>query len=501
MTNKLTLGDLEGFDSTEKTYPALIGGNMGHVTLKLNLSIHEVIERARVYNAQTVEELGKKASDNLDAQRPLYEKHAKDLAKYIVIGLVETNIRRIKRSGGSVSKRVLNLQKQLGHSPYSCLQPFVTNIRDCRPDGSDLQVERIEEKTKSGAIQQLDGVIKVIFTSKHIMSVVDGQHRRYAFDLVMKWLGDINSFRKYPTKGVFNPEDTFTYGDKLDKEVFDFWLEILDIAIKEAFVSVECHLGATAAEERQIFSDLNSKGKKVELSQSLEYDTSDAVNSFIKKELIAGKVLNFDTKMKDSSNWQDDDGKLLRKDLNQISALAMFGKGSTKGVTPAMVGANKGIAIKFWNVVQKIPNFGAPKSRLKTVAAQPVILKAIARLAFELAYGKGGMQSVINLTKLWDAIEKGKIDFSHKNLLWRTLMLNPQEREKLLHGVSKYVHVPQGTNLDAGTYDDINKWVRFNSKHNDIYPRLADLIRYELKFDHRPSVTRSIKKELEVTKP
>ena len=38
MTTGITLGDLSGFDSTEKAYPALVGRNMGHQTLKLNLS-------------------------------------------------------------------------------------------------------------------------------------------------------------------------------------------------------------------------------------------------------------------------------------------------------------------------------------------------------------------------------------------------------------------------------------------------------------------------------
>ena len=52
------------------------------------------------------------------------------------------------------------------------------------------------------------------------------------------------------------------------------------------YVAVECHLGASPYQGRQIFTDLNSKGKKVELSLSLDYDTSDPVNKFIKAELL-----------------------------------------------------------------------------------------------------------------------------------------------------------------------------------------------------------------------
>ena len=429
MTTGITLGDLSGFDSTEKAYPALVGRNMGHQTLKLNLSIQEVIDRTRVYNEKTVVELGASPEDKIDAQRPLYESHAKGLAKYVVIGLVETNIRRLKRSGKSVPQRIIKLQEQLGFSEYSCLQPFVANIRDCEPDGLDLGVQRINEESPAG-IRELEGVIRVVLTAKHIMSVVDGQHRRYAFGLVMAWLSDITSTRKYPIKGIFNPKDTFNSGDRIDQEIYDFWVQIHDIAVRESFVCIECHLGATAEQERQIFSDLNSKGKKVELSQSLEYDSSDSVNSFIKEELLEASVIQFETKTKDTSNWAEDDGKLLRKDLNPVTSLALFGKGSAKTATPSEVKSNKGVAKKFWSSIQRVKGFGKPNARLKTIAAQPVVLKGIARLAYDLAFGKSGMANENHLAKLWDAIETGKLDFSHTNKLWRALMMTAAERKK-----------------------------------------------------------------------
>ena len=48
------------------------------------------------------------------------------------------------------------------------------------------------------------------------------------------------------------------------------------------------------------------------------------------------------------------------------------------------------------------------------------------------------------------------------------VMLDSDEREQRHKGVSEYVHVPVGTNLDAGTYDADNNWVRYGAKHNDI---------------------------------
>ena len=67
-----------------------------------------------------------------------------------------------------------------------------------------------------------------------------------------------------------------------------------------------------------------------------------------------------------------------------------------------------------------------------------------------------------------------------------------RKKKKIHSDIDAYVHVPDGTNLDAGTYDEKNKWVRFGNKHNDIYPRIGDLIRYKLGFNPRASVKRSI---------
>jgi len=63
--------------------------------------------------------------------------------------------------------------------------------------------------------------------------------------------------------------------------------------------------------------------------------------------------------------------------------------------------------------------------------------------------------------------------------------------------MEKFVHVPIGTNLDAGNFDDVNSWVRFGSRHSDIRPRLGDVIRYKVGLKPRETVTRSIQRELE----
>ena len=73
----------------------------------------------------------------------------------------------------------------------------------------------------------------------------------------------------------------------------------------------------------------------------------------------------------------------------------MRGKLSSKGFSPKDVSDYGPLAKKFWTVVQQIPGFGEPSSRSKTVAAQPVVLKGLARLAYDLALGSKADQNDI----------------------------------------------------------------------------------------------------------
>jgi len=122
------------------------------------------------------------------------------------------------------------------------------------------------------------------------------------------------------------------------------------------------------------------------------------------------------------------------------------------------------------------------------------LAKALAKLFHDLGYGHANMKSEEGLKKLIKAISSNELDFSHKNDLWRALFYSDDERMKKFPGIEKYIHVPSGTNLDAGNYDEDNGWVRYGSRHNDIFPRLGDSIRWKLNLKPRPSVTRSIKK-------
>jgi hypothetical protein len=228
-----------------------------------------------------------------------------------------------------------------------------------------------------------------------------------------------------------------------------------------------------------------------------EFDRSDAVNVFIKDVLIDNQILNLDLieKPSDEKNWSDDTGALLRKDMNPITAFAMLGKQSTKDSNPEMIEQRALVGQNFWTAVQKVKDFGKPGAKSKTVLAQTVVLKGLAKLLYDMKLGTKPMINEEGYHSLLEKIAKNEIDFSHSNKYWSSLMLDNEARKKDLPELDPYVHVPSGTNLDAGTVDPEFGWVRYGSKHNDILARIGDLIRFQAKLPPRPQVTKAIEKE------
>ena len=164
---------------------------------------------------------------------------------------------------------------------------------------------------------------------------------------------------------------------------------------------------------------------------------------------------------------------------------------------PSDVEKKDSMAERFWNCVQRTPQFGRKGAKTKTVLAQPVVLKGLAKLIHESMYGKSTVRDKSAVETIYAAMLDGTLDFSHENPIWRSLMLSAEDRNKAHKGICDYVYVPIGTNLDAGTFEESTGWVRYGPKHNDIYRRIGDLIRFQLKLPPRPEVTRAIQKDKE----
>ncbi len=72
------------------------------------------------------------------------------------------------------------------------------------------------------------------------------------------------------------------------------------------------------------------------------------------------------------------------------------------------------------------------------------------------------------------------IDFSHRNPVWNYYSLSAEDRHHpSFGGLENYLPPEDGANRDVGS--EQGGFMRFGAKHNDIYPLLADMIRWQLK--------------------
>jgi hypothetical protein len=238
-----------------------------------------------------------------------------------------------------------------------------------------------------------------------------------------------------------------------------------------------------------MFHDLNNLGKKVEESLAYKFDEANPVNHFIKHELVLheddGGFFKPRLVEKDVVDWQDDEGQLSRKDLIAVNAVLFLNKTNVAGAQPAIVEARKDVATRFWEAINEIPGFGEPGAKNRTVAAQPVVLKALAKLVFDFAFGKNPDPDSLEL--LLEGIKQSDIDFSHTNPMWRYQELTAADIKKFaLTELEEYLPpMDSGANRDLGKYDSTNKVMRFGAKHNDIFPVLGDMIRWKLGLPNR----------------
>jgi hypothetical protein len=445
---------------------ALHGVNLGHDTLLLAIPMHKFFEISEVANAKTVKTLAETGETIEITQRPLDPKHAAKLALYILKGLVHATVSYKEQHGEPVSSELRDIQRVVGTQPYIALQPIVANLNR---SATDLHIESTR-----------NGVLTAYLSDRDVLWVVDGQHRRYAMQLVFELLRHIRDRRDYPKRTkVFVPPRPMTEGD------VRAWSDIFEIGRQYCNVAVEVHLGLTDDAERQLFHDLNNLGKKVESSLSFEFDYSNPVNRFIKDELEIAEFWKPEIVTKDIINWSEDRGVISRKDLIVVNAHLMLNTSNVKGATPTDVASKTEAAMRFWEAVNRIPGFGEPGAKHQTVAAQTVALKALAKLFHDFTWGK--QRNDAHRERLISAVESDEINFSHANPMWRYYEMSSDEREK--HGLSSLrEYLPSdtdGANRDIGKFDQAENVMRFGAKHNDIYPLLGDMIRWRLQLPPR----------------
>ena len=462
----------------EKEYQILSGCNLGYPTLVMNLPLQEFYERSFVANTDNLAEI-EHLRDEAIAQRPLDPRHAYKLAVYILKGLfpsVESYYEA--QLGRRPSDTFYRLWETLGRAPYQSLQPITANLRSCLLGGRDLKFKRYP-----------DGKLTVFLTPAHTLWILDGQNRREAMNLVIQFLKEIQRTRRYPATGSLYSEGI--PGKEISEEEYEVWGEILTYGLGCATVMVEVHLGLDSHQQRQLFHDLNNLVKRVDINLAYDFDRANPINLYIKERLIDHQVLHAALVDKDppEKDWEAQPGTFKRKDIIAVCAILFLGKHNITAASPKSIAMLEHYADQFWKLVGTIPGFGTIGAKSKTVAAQPVVLKALARLFFEyhVGKGKGKRKDTPSYHALISALQQGSIDFSHANRMWRYYQLTETERTSEFPGLENYLP-RERVNPDLGAYNpnrgDQGVMV-FGSRHNDIYPVLADMIRWRLKLPSR----------------
>ena len=452
-------------DVSEKPMKVFIGHNLGFRTFMLHIPMHEFYEMAEVAN-----DPGRDGAQI--AQRKLDSTHAGKLATYILKGLVSAVLKRREIEKKPIPESYLAVQEVLGKQPYLTLQPIVVNIRECDPAGQNIRGIRMT------TVDSETAAFKIFLSQRHVFWVVDGQHRTKGMELVFEFLNSVRTKRTYAKKGSLYPSKV----TDVSPDEFSLWEECFAVARSFCTVAVEVHLGLSVEQERQLFHDLNRLGKKVDTSLALHFDSSNAVNLFIKERLI--EQLGIKVEESDQKDWHADSGALSRKEITAINAILFLNKSNIGGATPVMVSPRQDIAYRFWETVTQIHGFGEERAKEKTVAAQPVVLKALAKMVFDLAFSnRRPPDAEEQLETLFNGMTE--IDFSHENPMWNYYNLSVDERVKQnVYELKDWLPDENSSvNRDVGSVQ--GGFMRFGAKHNDIYPLIADMLRWKLNLPPR----------------
>ena len=465
--------------SNTRPFDILRGNNLGNRTMVLAMPFRQFWELSQVANRATIA-----STPGLDGQpvtqRELVPEHAFGLAIYMLKGMVQTAIIAHEKKGETVPPGLYEIRDALGKQPYLGLQPITANLRSVSFGGKDLRL-RVKHRDADG-----NPITHQVLLSDHdTLWIIDGQHRRAAMDILYDYVKSIVHSQKFPKKGNLFP--TEKRGEPLTATESIAWNSVWEQLAGENTLVVEIHLGLSEEMERQLFHDLNNLSKKVPTGLALAFDASNPVNLFIREKLTGpDRVVNLNvTDSTDQKDWHNDEGEITRKDLTSINSFLFRGVGSEKKCTPRDIDVMEESAIQFWQQVSKIPGFGQKGARKTTVAAQPVVLKALAKLLHQFSkkpetrqFGKRLLEDI------------PVMDFSHMNKAWRYYLAKNSADPIVLEGIEGYLPSDaEGQNREIGTFDANNHWFRFSSRSNDVVPILGDLFRWMLKAPSRHAVS------------
>ena len=180
MPAPLTLDSLDTLaadgDINETPFNVFIGHNLGHRVFTMSVPFRQFYDISDVANDRDAGPV---------AQRPLDMTHARNLAKYMLRGLVSAAKMRRHIQEKPVPAAFEAIMSAMGNQPYFSLQPIVCNIRNTPYGGNGLGgIRGLRLQTERGET----AAFKVFLSERHVLWVIDGQHRRAGADFVMTFL-------------------------------------------------------------------------------------------------------------------------------------------------------------------------------------------------------------------------------------------------------------------------------------------------------------------------
>lgn len=441
---------LSGDSKAEQAFVAILGNNMGRPTLSITLPLTSAIERTTVFNDPESEER---------AQRELNLPHAHGLAQFHLHGAVQAAMRDPSIKGTEVEAALQSLAEAMGPQEVFATSPWTANVRGINPNN----LSTLKASVLAGSPTDQPMVLRVFF-DKALWSLLDAQHRRKGGEFAYEFMRFVSSWGSYPTtksgiKGYFALKGTVAVDHR------KAWAAAL-AAFERMTVNIDLHLGLNVEGERQVFADLNNKSRKVDASLSYEFDTANPILNFI-QERLADLISE----------------KLSRADLVSVNAIAFLNKTNVKGAVPLIV-SNRSETVKaMWDTIESQEGFGEPAD---SVINQVVVQKAIAKLVYDFGFSRTSddAERLANNEHLQTLLANlDNVDFGHQNPVWRYYGdIAPGSKAKLnSSGIEAYLMRAEDGSVaskDLGTFAD-GKFT-FSVKHNDVYPVIADLLRFQL---------------------
>ena len=259
----------EAMRATRQRAVVLVGQverNQGRPTFTGRLTLDQFAELTVVHNRRWAEAAGESLQDV--TQREIIDGRANDLAVFMLQGLADATIRRLKDEESLDSALIDSLEKiqdRVGRSAHYGL-PQVTLVLPKEPEVG-LVRERESEEIVAARLSLPSGMLFV---------VADGQHRREAARKVREFLNDLIANRRVPQRTKL-----FTYSEgALLAEDMDAWIAMHETFRIWTMVSFEAHIGLSVNQARQMFTNYNCHVKPVKMDLNLEFDQNNPINKF-----------------------------------------------------------------------------------------------------------------------------------------------------------------------------------------------------------------------------